>query len=139
MKNLDGKYINNSLLFISNHRKQLDHHFNEFFNSLYVESPKKYFKVVRYSDIENTWLIEKYENLKILTQKCKHMVYVLGQPNDVLPLLKSIASNKLKKLTQPNKHGSGEFLGYGHFRWNYKAIILSKKELEILNNVLWQK
>lgn len=139
MNDLDGKYINDSIQFINNHRKQLDYHFNKFFDFLYLEKPKAFFKVINYSDLGDSWSIEKYKNLKILEQKCKHMVYNLGQPNDILPFLKSIASNKIKKLTKPNKSGAGDFLGYGHFRWNYKAIVLSKKELEILNNELWQK
>lgn len=139
MNDLDGKYINNSIQFISNHRKQLDYHFNKFFDFLYLKKSKAFFKVINYSDLGDSWLFEDYSGLRALYYKCRHMVYDLGQPNDVLPMLKSIASNRVKKLTQPSKFGQGDFLGYGHFRWNYKAIVLSKKELEILNNELWQK
>lgn len=73
--------------------------------------------------------------LDALARKIEHMIDSIGSPNSVQPMLESICKNKIKKHTKKNFRGigwvqDGEFLGYGHFRWDYKVYILNADEIK---------
>jgi hypothetical protein len=59
-----------------------------------------------------------------------------GRANDVKPMLEKICTGRIKSLSQPkgkyweSKNITGEYLGKGHFRWNYKAHTLNEEEIK---------
>ena len=60
------------------------------------------------------------------------MILYKGNADSVKLMLTKIASGRIKKLTKKNncyKDAKGDFLGYGHFRWNNRAYTLDKFEL----------
>jgi len=90
--------------------------------------------VVKKNDLNGKWNKEtklgRSLNLESLSKKIEHMILNIGCPNSVRPMLESICKNKIKKLSQDNGRYENDFLGYGHFRWDYKAITLSENEIK---------
>jgi len=93
---------------------------------------------VKFSDLKDSWLPSDYmgaksKNLEILGRKLCNMIE-RGRAIDIKPMVKSIINDKIKKLTHKNSCGinEGEFLGYGHFRWDFKAITLKENEIQKL-------
>ena len=72
----------------------------------------------------------KSKTLEALADKISRMIY-RGRADSVKPMVESICRDNFKKLTKKNSHPQlkGEFLGYGHFRWNNQAYTLNKKEI----------
>lgn len=91
--------------------------------------------IINYSEL-NTWnpqditgsFGKRNNNLKALADKISYMIYK-GRADSIKRMLVSICNDNVKKLTQPNGF-DGEFLGYGHFRWNFKAYKLSELEIQ---------
>lgn len=100
-------------------------------------------RFINYSELTDwaPWNKINHTNLSVLIDKIEAMINK-GDAINVLPLVKSICSNKIKKQSKPEKSFTicGElvkettFLGYGHFRWNGKAQILTNDELDLLRN-----
>lgn len=105
---------------------------------------------VKFSDIENSWSVNdllakiygKSPTLEILADKISYMIYQ-GRANDIPVMIKKICTGRIKSLSKETakhnmnkKHISDiyckEYLGKGHFRWNYQAYTLNNKEIEHL-------
>jgi hypothetical protein len=90
--------------------------------------------VVKKNDLNGKWNKEtklgRSLNLESLSEKIRHMILYIGCPNSVRPMLESICKNKIKKLSKDNGRYDNDFLGFGHFRWDYKAITLSENEIK---------
>ena len=105
---------------------------------------------IKYSDIEHSWSVNdllakvygKSPTLEILADKISYMIN-MGRGNDVKNMVEKICTGRIKSLTKKTaghnidkKHIAdvyhNDFLGRGHFRWNYKAHTLNKKEIEHL-------
>lgn len=104
--------------------------------------------LVPYSQLGNSWSVETIlnrlggdsETLKVLADKINYMI-LEGRANDVKPMLEKICSgriksqtHKVKKVYEKSKHLSetyhNNYLGKGHFRWNFKAHILTESEIK---------
>ena len=91
-----------------------------------------YLKIVKFSDINN-WSVDfKNNTLLVLADKICNMIDK-GDSLNITPLLKTIIYNKPRKLYKPNTYGR-EYLGIGHFRWNYQAYTLTNEEIQFLKN-----
>lgn len=107
----------------------------------------EFIHVVQFKDLEN-WGItpnEKSKNLSALADKLVDMIYQ-GRAKDVKPMVLKIVSGRIKKQSKPiskrdrmvNRRDpqyikyTAEFLGYGHFRWNYQAYKLTDTEINRL-------
>ena len=116
---------------------------------------------IKYSDIEHSWSVNdllakvygKSPTLEILADKISYMIN-MGRGNDVKPMIEKICTGRIKSLykecskaqiksnTLKNSNDikkrlvstnyRREYLGKGHFRWNYQAHTLNKKEIEHL-------
>lgn len=88
---------------------------------------------VSYSKTGNTWgfVAHESEGLKALADKITHMIRT-GKADGIKRMVEKIASGRIKKLSQIDKYDDNEYLGKGHFRWNWKAYLLSKEEIEKL-------
>lgn len=102
--------------------------------------------IIQYKDLDN-WkpvISNKSDSLLALADKIRTMIHK-GRAKDVKPMVLKIISGRVKKLSKPistnqrhmNKNKSwgtycGEFLGYGHFRWNYRGYRLNEIELKRL-------
>jgi hypothetical protein len=99
-----------------------------------VKKSKNLLSLVKKSDLKGRWkkdtILGKSSNLDCLARKIEHMILNIGCPNSVRPMLESICKNKIKKLSQDNGRYDNDFLGHGHFRWDYKAITLSENEIK---------
>lgn len=49
-----------------------------------------------------------------------------GKSDGIKRMIEKISTGRIKKLSQIDKHRNNEYLGKGHFRWNYQAYVLSK-------------
>lgn len=87
-------------------------------------------KIVKFSDLQVWGINSKTTTLSILANKICNMIDK-GDSLNVLPLLKRIIYKPPKRLYKPSIYGK-EFLGVGHFRWNYQAYTLSKEEIQFL-------
>lgn len=98
---------------------------------------------VNYSDIENSWSVNdllakvygKSPTLEILADKISYMIN-MGRGNDVKNMVEKICTGRIKSLSHitTSKGLNNTYLGRGHFRWNYQAHTLNKKEIEHLKN-----
>lgn len=96
---------------------------------------------IKYSDIETSWSVNdllakvygKSPTLEILADKISYMIN-MGRGNDVKNMVEKICTGKLKSLSHitTSKGLHNTYLGKGHFRWDYKAHTLNKKEIEHL-------
>ena len=96
---------------------------------------------IQYSDIEKSWSVNdllakvygKSPTLEILADKISYMIY-MGRGNDVKPMIEKICTGRIKSLSHitTSKGLNNTYLGKGHFRWNYQAHTLNKKEIEHL-------
>lgn len=102
---------------------------------------------INFSDLNDWSPFKKYHenlNLKALADKICHMIDNGDAPN-ILPMIISISNNSIKSLSQPHipspqwdKNGnvtykkSSEYLGKGHFRWNYRAYKLTNDEINVV-------
>ncbi len=92
--------------------------------------------IVPYSKLGNSWDVQdiltqnngRSKKLIALSEKISNMI-LKGDSCNVKPLIDSIINNKIKKQTKVNKFKNNEFLGYGHFRWNYQTYTLDAKEI----------
>jgi hypothetical protein len=94
------------------------------------------FFTIKNSDLKDNWsprnLTGYSESLKALADKLEHMILYKGNADSVKLMITKIASGRIKKLTKKNnsyKGQKGDFLGYGHFRFNNRAYTLNKFEL----------
>jgi uncharacterized radical SAM superfamily Fe-S cluster-containing enzyme len=94
---------------------------------------------VNFSELNGKWKegdrLGKSIALDALARKIEHMINEIGSPNSVQPMLESICKNKIKKHTKKGYQtayyiSDGEFLGYGHFRWDWKVYILNENEIK---------
>ena len=102
--------------------------------------------------------VEDFDAIQALTDKIEHMVLYIGCPNSVKPMLESICNRKIKYWNNYNtyynnyKRGKqlknkneinlakrqGEYewqddmVIKGHFRWNFKSYILSRRATDLL-------
>jgi len=110
----------------------------------------KFLSTTNFSEV-GLWNISRTvrsSNLVKLAEKITYMMNT-GNADNIYPMLKSIANNTIKTLYQPyskeqqekiynewdgigDKPQSRTSLGKGHFKWNYKAITLSKEEINIV-------
>lgn len=129
--NTIGEKIKKELPFISSETKMFGNHL----------------QIVQFKDLEN-WSLKpngKSDSLVALADKINTMIHS-GRAKDVKPMVMKIVSGRIKKLTKPigrreilfnmenPVHGkyTAEFLGHGHFRWNYRAYSLTEIELKRL-------
>jgi hypothetical protein len=132
---------NNKLSFISNYWKELKIITNSIENELPIVGQKnvqkvgKKLNIVQYKDISN-WDVKNMfgesASLKALANKITNMIFKGDAPN-VEPMLRRICYKGVHKLSTPASHkgDNGEFLGYGHFRWNCgKFYVLTPEEIE---------
>jgi hypothetical protein len=125
-----------------------------------------------YSDINDPKFItdSDFEAIQALTDKINHMIFDIGCPNSVIPMLESIIQRKLKRwngqycfyggdreykkqgyqiknkdsLNMVTKALKDEGRGVinnktiliGHFRWNYRGYILSRRATDLLGQYL---
>ncbi len=99
--------------------------------------------LVPYSQLGNTWSVESIlnrlggdsETLKVLADKINYMI-LQGRANDVKPMLEKICTGRIKSLSRPkgkcwdNENIKAEYLGKGHFRWDYGAHTLTEMEIK---------
>ena len=103
----------------------------------FIKKEGEFLKTISYSMLKdwNINLLNHSKNLKALTNKLSHMIFT-EKATSITPLLKRIIYKGVKKQRQPDSIGYGTqkikfhiFLGYGHFRWNYKAYVLTHAEI----------
>lgn len=144
-------FINNKecFLFLENHfkedKKNKNFALEKIVNSFLSFNKKEYhnpvencilLKTIDYKNLDN-WDAQKYIGLEILLDKIKYMIRT-NKEDSVYVMLKKISTGRIKKISKPVKDKNTIFLGFGHFRWNESAIVLTKTELKILNNILNQ-
>jgi hypothetical protein len=102
---------------------------NNFDNKL-KKTKYKFIYTKNFSELENWSIHHKNITLCVLIDKIIYMIDK-GRSIDIQPMLISICNNTVRKHTWKNPMGlsKGEFLGYGHFRWNYQAYILTPQEI----------
>lgn len=104
--------------------------------------------IVNFSDLENSWSIEdmlkkvagESKTLQFLADKINYMIH-RGRGNDVKNMVEKICTGRIKSFSKPPSKYSkysyrveSEYLGRGHFRWNYQAHILNELEIQRLKN-----
>lgn len=97
--------------------------------------------VVKFSDLKDSWspkdifynICGKSNTLDVLADKLQTMI-LKGRGEAVKRTVEAICNNKVKKLTRRYCNGKldGEFLGYGHFKWNNQAYTLNEMEIRHL-------
>lgn len=92
----------------------------------------KILKVIQYKDLDNWSANLKSDTLIALSNKISHMVFNIGCPNSVVPMLQAILKGT-KRLKYPN---NPEANCVGHFKWNYQVYILNKRELGYLKKII---
>lgn len=120
-------------------------------NTLKEVNPNSAVKMflVPYSQLGDTWSVEHILNrlggdsktLKVLADKINYMI-LQGRANDVKPMLESICNNNVKSLTKGKSKSDlknfkefnttchAQYLGKGHFRWDFKAHTLTDIEIK---------
>lgn len=89
-------------------------------------------KTISYKDTTNWCILSNFsEALAALANKICDMI-TKGRGIDVPVLLDRIVNKGTKKLSKPDVFKMGEFLGYGHFRWHFRAWTLDDRELNRL-------
>lgn len=110
---------------------------------------------------------DDFEAIQALTDKISHMVFNIGCPNSVIPMLESICTRKIKRWQAERLfYGDMERKGWikgkqlrskdeiniakkasqcewgndgiivGHFRWNNRGYILSRRCAELLEDYI---
>ena len=74
--------------------------------------------------------------LNALADKIEHMAIDIGSPISIIPMLIRIVTKGQKHQSQGTPGFERESLGYGHFRWDWKARILNNKEIAHLKEIL---
>ena len=108
--------------------------------------------IVNYSDLGKSWLPKDIINekngrsttLQILARKIYNMI-LSGNSSSVKLMVEKICTGRIKSFSQGLSKADKEynkklgytkytnnFLGRGHFRWDYKVHILTVKEIEAL-------
>lgn len=116
-------------------------------NKLRKYEGSKVLRFVNYSDLNGSWDIKELSGnslaLKALGDKISNMID-RGRSLDIEPMLRKIVSGRTKRLyafyrteydfdsnfNRVNKHTVRDFIGVGHFRWNYRAYILNEDEIK---------
>jgi hypothetical protein len=136
-------FTENKLVFLSSYWNSVKIIGNDIKNDLpdnvisNVEKKSKHFGLVSYKDLNN-WdvrglLNNKSNNLNTLADKILYMINK-GDAINIEPMLRRICFKGIKKLSQVHKYSNNEFLGYGHFRWNYRVYVLKNNEIERIIN-----
>jgi hypothetical protein len=111
---------------------------------LYSEGGVKMY-IVNFSDLKDSWLPQDIINdvsgrstkLMALANKISVMIHK-GRGDAVKRMVNAICFNGTKKLTRYHnygtKHQQGDFLGYGHFKWNGQAYTLNAMEIKHIKN-----
>jgi hypothetical protein len=73
-------------------------------------------------------LKSSYRNLIPLAEKIKHMIKT-GKSDSIRPMLYAICYSGIRKQSNPSNDSDKKFLGFGHFRWNSSAIMLTTEEI----------
>ena len=97
--------------------------------------------IVKFSDLKNTWLPSdiinnvcgKSSTLEALANKIQYMIQH-GRADAIKRMVEAIVKDNKKKLTRKYLYGSGDFLGYGHFKWNSQSYVLNTMEIKHLKN-----
>jgi len=104
----------------------------------------KHLYIMNYSNLTNwspKFCDQSSENLIALSDKIRNILNIHYDSSGALRLLISISNNVIKKQSHPTAKFSsfkeGTFLGYGHFRWNYKAYTLKDDEIQIIKKLLY--
>lgn len=148
---LEKIQFNGKLDFISEYHNRLKIESNKIKNELPYSAenpkPKKGLNFVQFKDIKNSWTVKdllygdnfyESENLKLLANKINRMI-IKGNAEGVKRMVESFFTTGIKKLSQPpskeaieNKYHNrfSEFIGYGHFREDWKAVTLTEFELK---------
>lgn len=98
-----------------------------------VQIKSKHFGLISYKDLNN-WdmrglLQNKSNTLNVLADKILYMINK-GDAINIEPMLKRICFKGIKKLSQVHEYSNNEFLGYGHFKWNFRSYILKENEIK---------
>jgi len=109
-----------------------------------IGNGKQLMYIVNFSDISGqSWGVKEIltrvmgqsVTLKILANKINYMI-LEGRANDVKPMLEKICTGRIKSLSHPKNKKydnipniTAEYLGKGHFRWNYQAHTLNEAEI----------
>lgn len=75
------------------------------------------------------------ESLKALADKIDHMCMEKYTPFSVMPMLTKILKNKPTMKSKPKYKDEPELYGIGHFRWDWRAYLLTPNELAHLQKV----
>lgn len=125
------------LEFIDNYWRETSKRLNNIIDKIENELPIIYdtesigdnLSLVNSSDLSDTWSkTNKSTSLQALADKITHMIRT-GKSDGIKRMLEKIATGRVKSLSKPGFNDS-EFLGKGHFRWNWKAYTLTPKEIE---------
>lgn len=120
-------------------------------NTLVKVNPNSTVKMflVPFSKLGNSWRVQDIlrqfggnsKVLEALADKINYMI-LQGRANDVKPMLEKICTGRKKSLTKKRRKSvtqyqleisevyHSEYLGKGHFRWNYQAYTLSDDEIK---------
>jgi hypothetical protein len=91
--------------------------------------PDSKLKTIQYSDMYKWSSSNKSDSLVALADKIIHMIKT-GKSDGIKRMLEKIATGRIKSLSTPDRRLGAEFLGRGHFRWNYQAYKLTPEEVE---------
>jgi len=125
---------------------------NDIKNNLHQLNNKKLksgkLNFVNYKDI-NTWSIQNLtgnsEALEALGDKINYMI-LKGRANDIKCMIEKITSGRLKrhyayyhtkyefKDCEEHEKTIRDYIGTGHFRWNFKVYTLTDNEIEKIKN-----
>lgn len=141
----------NSLDFISEYHKRVKEECEKIRNELPYSKenpkPKKGLHFIEFKDITTSWSVSDllrgedfYEskNLILLANKIERM-FIRGNAEGIKRMVESFYTTGIRKLSQPpskesienkyhNRHT--EFIGYGHFREDWRAVTLTEFELQ---------
>lgn len=115
-------------------------------NTLKQVNPNSTVKMflIPYSQLGNTWSVEHIlnrlggdsETLKVLADKINYMI-LQGRANNVKPMLEKICTNRIKSFSQPRSKQAEkdygkktDFIGRGHFKWNFGVHTLTETEVK---------
>jgi len=140
--------FNSELDFIENYNKQLVKTYNKInevltkSENMKIKKIKGYdlLKTIQYKDLNNWSVKSENQTLTALSSKIQHMMFNIGCPSSVVPML-----NAILKGTKRIKHYQNKRLfkrnletisnGNGHFRWNYQVYTLNTYELKIVEKL----
>lgn len=99
----------------------------------------KFLYTMDYKDLGNSWSVGKHVKsksaaLNALGRKIEHMIFNIGCPNSVMPMIESIVKKGVKRIYFPESHN--EQNAVGHFRWDWQVYTLTPAEIIHLKRVL---